>query len=145
MTYTCDTFHADLDDRLDDLLEPAVAAAFDAHLAGCGACQATHTEGVALRGALYRPYAVDPLPADLRARIDAAAQARRPSRTALVLRYAASFAAGVPVTLVLTTGEAPGAAPRTASMPDANPRTAPADPAPAAEAPASSAPLRRIR
>ena len=93
--YTHDTFA----DRLDDLLTGDEASAFDRHVAACPTCAFTLSQAATRHARLATPFAVPEPAADLKARIRADHARRAPARTWRVLRYAASFAAGVLVTI----------------------------------------------
>ncbi|MDJ0974720.1 MAG: zf-HC2 domain-containing protein [Planctomycetota bacterium] len=144
MTHACDRYQSQLPDHLDALLSTEDAETLEVHLESCAACRAAQMRAVALRDALYRPYDVDPLPDALRARIELAATQSRPARPVLLLRYAASFAAGVLVTLALTTGRADAVS--SSPSVDEPTRAETPDPQPAIGVPMTPAtPLRRIR
>jgi anti-sigma factor RsiW len=98
----CTEFGDRLADLADDLLDPASATALWNHVGGCPACAAA-LERVRRRNAvLYRPFAVPEPAQDLPRRIVARAAASKPALLARSLGYAAAFAAGVLVTLVVT-------------------------------------------
>jgi predicted anti-sigma-YlaC factor YlaD len=128
-----------LADRLDGLLERADEERVDAHLAACLPC-ADHAERARARLAtLHTPWevpaAADDLPRRAREAFARTASGRTPlapGRAAFVLlRYAATFAAGVLVTLLAAHPTAPAAQPPTiAAAPPVSP--APETPSPVA-------------
>ncbi len=107
--YSHDTFA----DRLDGLLTKDEKAAFDSHVETCKLCAFTLSQETARHALIQEPYAVPEPAQDLRARIQADHARREPSRLGRVLRYAASFAAGVVVTMAVdaltSASEAPDA------------------------------------
>ncbi len=105
----CSEVRALLPDHLDDLLAPERARRVRAHLEGCTSCAEEARRHAADRARLYRPYEVPGPPMDLASRIRARAPAPRAPRRAvrLALGHVAAFAAGVVVTLVVTS-RAPG-------------------------------------
>ncbi len=87
-------------DHLDDLLEPADAHAFHAHVAACAACRALRDAGARQHARVLTPYPVAAPSQDLPARVR---QRHRESvrRVPTWTGYAASFAAGVLATILL--------------------------------------------
>jgi anti-sigma factor RsiW len=135
---TCADSRPLLPDLLDGLLEASEESRVRAHLGECAACAAALAAAESERARWARPYAVPEAPADLPARVRALGLApRSPSHW---VRYAASFAAGVLLTLALGAWRAPATVAATsptvpaatASVPDSRPPDAPQ-------------PLRRIR
>ena len=103
----CTEYRDRIADRLDDLLEAAVAKRFDAHGDVCATCAVALADGRRMRAALYRPYRVPAAPADLPQRV-LARHAPAPRRTIVHLaQYAASFAAGALVTLAVISLRSP--------------------------------------
>ena len=87
-----------LADRLDDLLEGDERTLVDRHVESCSVCAGLLEQVRARQSLIASPYFVTPPPIDLRerARHEHAVRSFRGGR---LLRYAASFAAGVVVTL----------------------------------------------
>ena len=116
----CTDVRSALPDRLDGLLPTARAARLDAHLMQCQACAAARDRLAALRAQVYTPIAVEAPTTGLRARIEARASTsitpRHPVRRFLI-PCAASFAAGVIVTLALIGRRVPEPPPTAAPAP----------------------------
>jgi anti-sigma factor RsiW len=98
---SCEEIHGLLADHLDGLLDPAEKARVEVHLADCARCAADAGEMAARLEALYRIHDEPAPPADLPARIRAAARPRRNLRPAVLLRYAAVFLLGVGVAFAI--------------------------------------------
>ncbi len=132
-----------LPDRLDELMGPAATRAVDAHVEHCTACRAARTHLEEGRRRLYTPFAVPPAPAGTEARIRARVAGRpvaAAGRWRLAFSCAASFAAGVLVTLAVLPRPAPAA-----RAPAVTRTLPPASPAATAYEPVVPPPRMRIR
>jgi anti-sigma factor RsiW len=111
-----------LADHLDGLLELADATRVEAHLATCTAC----ARAAGTIRALATPWSVPDAPGDLPQRARAAFARLSPprARAVVALRYAATFAAGVLVTLLFVRpeGTTPPVTPVVADAPAPQPR-----------------------
>lgn len=141
MTTPCPDRPHSAEDRIDGLLSAADAARYDRHIEGCAQCADAHAASAAMLERLYAPFAVEPAAPDLVARTREAFARRPGSPVGQILRYAASFAAGVLVTLALTAIAQEETA---AHTPAESPVTAEPVDSPAAT-PSLPAPLARIR
>lgn len=141
--HACADIRALLADHLDGLLDEVEAARACEHLAGCATCAVEADRVRRVQAALTAPWDVPAPSPDLPLRALASARARA-SRFGCVagtaLRYAATFAAGVLVTLLVLRAE--GTPPVRAPVEVAEPAPAP-PPAPEPVAPSFSP--RRIR
>jgi predicted anti-sigma-YlaC factor YlaD len=131
-----------LPDHLDELVGPRTARALDAHVEHCAACRAVRERIEEGRRRLYAPFAVPPAPAGTEARIRAriARPVPAPGRWRLAFSCAASFAAGVVVTLAVLPRPAPAARAPAVTHP-----LPPASPAATAYEPVVPPPRMRIR
>lgn len=137
----CDRVRTLSFDALDELLDADEARAFDAHLATCAACRSSHEAAARRHARILAPYPVAAPSRDLPARITRQHQLRT-RRVPRWAGYAASFAAGVLVTILLRAPSLPATPPEPVSQPVA---AQPADTSPDST-PESPAPhLRRIR
>lgn len=143
MMTTCPHCPHTPEDRIDGLLEPAEAAAYDLHRAECPTCAAAHARAEATLARLYAPFAVEAPAPDIPSRAQATLERRQRRPLAQLVRYAASFAAGVLVTLVITSIGQPKATISKTGLPP-SPLPSVIEPPPTAQ-PTDSIPLRRIR